>query len=88
MEKKDHFTNCHRTKGSQRQTNNIPGASDDSDQDSSTSKYVVKEDQRERKDGSKERQVSKISQCQDPHPSGIDFTDCCSMKWPLHTRDP
>ncbi len=51
MEKKDFFTNCHRTKGSQRQTNNIPGASDDSDQDSSTSKYVVKEDQRERKDG-------------------------------------
>jgi hypothetical protein len=36
----------------------------------------------------KERQVSKISQCQDPHPSGIDFTVCCSMKWPLHTRDP
>ncbi len=51
MEKKDLFTNCHRTKGSRSQTNNIPGASDDSDQDSSTSKYVVKEDQRERKDG-------------------------------------
>ena len=51
MEKKDLFTNCHRTKGSRSQTNNIPGASDDSDQDSSTSKNVVKEDQRERKDG-------------------------------------
>lgn len=51
MEKKDLFSNCHRTKGSRSQTNNIPGASDDSDQDSSTSKYVVKEDQRERKDG-------------------------------------
>lgn len=51
MEKKDLFTNCHRTKGSRSQTNNIPSASDDSDQDSSTSKYVVKEDQRERKDG-------------------------------------
>lgn len=51
MEKKDVFTNCHRTKGRQNQSTNIPGASDDSDQDSSTSKYTVKEDLRERKDG-------------------------------------
>ncbi|MCI9418462.1 MAG: hypothetical protein HFG32_00360 [Eubacterium sp.] len=51
MEKKDVFTNCHRTKDRKSQPSNISGASDDSDQDSSTSKYTVKEDKRERKDG-------------------------------------
>lgn len=51
MEKKDVFTNRHRTKDRTSQPSNISGASDDSDQDSSTSKYTVKEDQRERKDG-------------------------------------
>ncbi|MCI8306533.1 MAG: hypothetical protein HFH14_00650 [Lachnospiraceae bacterium] len=51
MENKESFTNCHRTKGGGVRADDIPGASDDSDQDSSTSKYVVKEDKRERRDG-------------------------------------
>lgn len=51
MEKKDTFSDCHRTSGKRDQPNSIPDASDHSDQDSSTSKYVVEEDHRKRKDG-------------------------------------
>ncbi len=52
MNRKDTFANCHRTSGRKKEAvNNIPGASDDSDQDSSTTKYVVEKDDRERKDG-------------------------------------
>lgn len=36
----------------------------------------------------KDKELSKNSQHQDLHPFGIDFTVCCSMEWPLHTRDP
>lgn len=41
-------TNCHRTK-----KHPVPesGANDNSDQDSSTTKYVVQDDRRERRDG-------------------------------------
>ncbi len=48
--------NCHRT-GSCKSTcnscmpSNVQGADDSSDQDSSTSKYVVENDNRERRDG-------------------------------------
>ncbi len=46
------YTNCHRTKYQQTPSpNQVSGASDDSDQDSSTSKYVVPNDDRKRKDG-------------------------------------
>lgn len=51
MENKDSFNNCHRTSGRKNKNTSIPGASDDSDQDSSASKYVTDEDRRERKDG-------------------------------------
>lgn len=44
----DNYTNCHRTHP---QSDRDSGASDNSDQDSSTSKQVVQDDQRERKDG-------------------------------------
>lgn len=50
MEKKETFQNCHRTKTSGKKEN-IPGASVEAEQDSSTSKYVVEEDNRKRKDG-------------------------------------
>lgn len=48
--------NCHRTHSCQSScTGNVPsgiqGADDSSDQDSSTSKYVVENDNRERRDG-------------------------------------
>lgn len=45
---KNSVTNCHRTK-----KRPVPesGADDNSDQDSSTTKYVVQDDQRERRDG-------------------------------------
>lgn len=45
---KNSVTNCHRTK-----KHPVPesGADDNSDQDSSTTKYVVQDDQRERRDG-------------------------------------
>lgn len=36
----------------------------------------------------KDKELSKNSQRQDPHPFGIDFTVSCSTEWPLHTRDP
>ena len=51
MEKKNTFSNCHRTSANKGNHTNIPGASVDAEQDSSASKYVVKEDNRERKDG-------------------------------------
>lgn len=43
--------NCHRTGAKQAKTDSISGASDHSDQDSNTSKYVEKEDNRKRQDG-------------------------------------
>ena len=45
---KNSVTNSHRT-----QKHSVPesGANDSSDQDSSTTKYVVQDDQRERRDG-------------------------------------
>lgn len=45
---KNSVSNCHRTKKT-----SVPeaGANDNSDQDSSTTKYVVQDDQRERRDG-------------------------------------
>lgn len=48
--------NCHRAHSYKSScTNNVPsgiqGADDSSDQDSSTSKYVVENDNRERRDG-------------------------------------
>lgn len=45
------ISNCHRTGAKQEIPKNVPGASDDSDQDSSRSKYVVEKDERERQDG-------------------------------------
>lgn len=45
---KNSATNCHRTK---KTSITKSGASDNSDQDSSTTKYVVQDDQRERRDG-------------------------------------
>lgn len=55
MEKKnekDVFKNCHRTNTNQKQSACVPADADtDSEQDSSTSKYVVRHDNRERKDG-------------------------------------
>lgn len=45
---KNTVTNCHRTR---RNASDDSGANDNSDQDSSTSKYVVTDDQRERRDG-------------------------------------
>lgn len=51
MNDRETFRNCHRTSGSKSKKTNIPGASVDSEQDSSTSKYVVEEDNRKRKDG-------------------------------------
>lgn len=51
MDNKNSFSNCHRSSGKKEKNTNIPGASDDSDQDSSASKYVVREDKRERQDG-------------------------------------
>ena len=52
----DSFDNCHRTnKNAQRNTNSDSRSpkkyQTDSDTDSSTSKYVVREDERERRDG-------------------------------------
>lgn len=43
--------NCHRTGAKQTSTSNVSGASDHSDQDSSTSKYVENADKRKRQDG-------------------------------------
>lgn len=45
---KNSISNCQRTKKT-----SVPesGANDNSDQDSSTTKYVVQDDQRERRDG-------------------------------------
>ncbi len=51
MNDKQTFSNCHRTSGSKNKNHNISGASVDAEQDSSTSKYVVRDDNRERKDG-------------------------------------
>ena len=51
MDNKNSFSNCHRSSGKKEKNTNIPGASDDADQDSSASKYVVREDKRERQDG-------------------------------------
>lgn len=45
---KNSVTNCHRTK---KPSAPASGANDNSDQDSSTTKYVVQDDQRERRDG-------------------------------------
>ncbi|MCI8964688.1 MAG: hypothetical protein HFG37_13485 [Eubacterium sp.] len=45
---KNSVTNCHRTK---KRPVSESGANDNSDQDSSTTKYVVQDDQRERRDG-------------------------------------
>lgn len=59
-EETSNFSNCHRTKSKQNQTtdskigcNSNPSTDyqTDSDTDSSTSKYVVREDKRERRDG-------------------------------------
>lgn len=44
-------SNCHRTGTKQNIPHNVQGASDDSDQDSSRSKYVEETDTRERQDG-------------------------------------
>jgi len=44
-------SNCHRTGKKQNIPHNVQGASDDSDQDSSQSKYVEETDTRERQDG-------------------------------------
>ena len=44
-------TNCHRTGKKQNIPQNVPGASDDSDQDSSRSKNIEDSDTRERQDG-------------------------------------
>ena len=44
-------SNCHRTEKKQEFPSNVQGASDDSDQDSSRSKYVEETDYRERQDG-------------------------------------
>ena len=43
-------SNCHRTGTKQNIPHNVQGASDDSDQDSSRSKYVEETDTRERQD--------------------------------------
>lgn len=51
MKEKTQITNCHRTGAKYEVPKDVPGASDDSDQDSARSKYVVKEDKRERQDG-------------------------------------
>ena len=51
MKNKTQISNCHRTGTGKQIPKNIPGASDDSDQDSSTSKYVESEDERQRQDG-------------------------------------
>ncbi len=51
MNDKQTFSNCHRTSGSKNKKTDISGASVDAEQDSSTSKYVVRDDDRERKDG-------------------------------------
>lgn len=51
MNDKQTFSNCHRTSGGKNKKTNIPGASMDAEQDSSTSKYVVRDDDRVRKDG-------------------------------------
>lgn len=49
---KNVFMNCHRTGIKPKQANSVPDDADtDSEQDSSTSKYVVQHDNRERKDG-------------------------------------
>lgn len=45
---KNSVSNCHRTK---KTSVSESGANDNSDQDSSTTKYVVQDDQRERRDG-------------------------------------
>lgn len=44
-------SNCHRTGTKQDIPHNVQGASDDSDQDSSRSKYVEENDDRKRQDG-------------------------------------
>lgn len=46
------YKNCHRTNTKPKQSAPVPDNADtDSEQDSSTSKYVVQHDNRERKDG-------------------------------------
>ncbi len=51
MKRDETFHNCHRTAADKTKYKDISGASVDADQDSSASKYVVEEDDRERKDG-------------------------------------
>lgn len=51
MKENTQITNCHKTEAKYEVPRDVPGASDDSDQDSARSKYVVKEDRRERQDG-------------------------------------
>ena len=51
MEKNQTITNCHRTSADKNKKSNTSGSSVDADQDSSTSKYVVEEDNRKRQDG-------------------------------------
>lgn len=49
---KNVFKNCHRTNSKPKPSNSVPDNADtDSEQDSSTSKYVVQHDNRERRDG-------------------------------------
>lgn len=51
MEEITRSSNCHRTGAKQDVPHNVQGASDDSDQDSAQSKYVVETDKRKRQDG-------------------------------------
>lgn len=55
MENKDEknsFKSCHRSNTKPKQVHSVPVDADtDSEQDSSTSKYVVQQDNRERRDG-------------------------------------
>lgn len=50
-DEKDVFQNCHRTNTKPKQVSVPADADTDSEQDSSTSKYVVQQDNRERRDG-------------------------------------
>lgn len=45
------FSNCHRTSSKKNVTSSATISETDSDQDSANSKYVVKNDDRERRDG-------------------------------------
>ncbi len=51
MKEINRSSNCHRSGAKQETTQNVQGASNSSDQDSSRSKYVKETDRRERKDG-------------------------------------